>query len=635
MHQRAAQVLLVAMPYAGVNIPSIQLPLLASVLQQHGISVAEAHLYLQAASLYGASRYAGLIGPPNDSYTAQLGFTKYVFPGHWQQNISSIREYYDKNNESLKDTPMYLSFDEYVECTDKFYQTVISSIDWTPFDLIGFTLNYGQFLPSLAMAKHIKHQHPEKSIVFGGSRTTGNLGKHVLEAFEYVDFIVTGEGEQALTQLALQSDDFKDIPNLMYRSDKEIICNPVNDQVDLDTLPIPTFDQFYAQLQTCSPEVQQFFHYHGRLPVEVSRGCWWNQCSFCNLNLQYNKYREKSVKRIVQEILFLADRYKSVSFELIGNTLSKKQYRLLCTTLKALDKELFLFVEARAGHMNRKDYQLLREAGFTMIQTGIESFSAHYLNTMNKGAQVIDNIAVLKYCREQGIHNVYNLIYQYPNEEAIDFEQTKDTVNIIKAYLEPPNLCQLRVLYGSPMYCHPDQFNIKTLKPATIDELLFPPEILAHDISFIYDFEVHQKHPAYEWDELVTDWKNTRKEMMLEAVEQSSLLNHYVYYFVDGGSFIKIYDKRDNENIEICTLDPDERQVFLACLDVVSFDQLKQTLPELPDYQIAAILHLFEKNGIVYHEDNRYLALPLAVTDKQKAIDKECKTQSQDIVITQ
>ena len=38
----------------------------------------------------------------------------------------------------------------------------------------------------------------EKKIIFGGSRTVDALGIKVLETFDYVDFIVSGDGEDAL-----------------------------------------------------------------------------------------------------------------------------------------------------------------------------------------------------------------------------------------------------------------------------------------------------------------------------------------------------------------------------------------------------------------------------------------------------
>jgi radical SAM superfamily enzyme YgiQ (UPF0313 family) len=201
MHDTKKTVLLVAMPFAGITIPSIQLPVLEGYCRERGISIETRHLYLKAAELYGLQNYQYLIYPPNDSYTAQMVFSKYVFPEHWRNNEDRFQEFFNHHSVQNSQLPQF-SFDEYVHRTDVLYQWILDHVDWRSFDLIGFTLNYGQLLPSLAVAKKIKELAPEKKIVFGGSRTVDTLGMNVLRAFEYVDFIVSGDGEDALYLLA-------------------------------------------------------------------------------------------------------------------------------------------------------------------------------------------------------------------------------------------------------------------------------------------------------------------------------------------------------------------------------------------------------------------------------------------------
>ena len=378
MHDEKKSVLLVAMPFAGVTIPSIQLPVLEGYCRKRGIKIETRHLYLKAAEVYGLQNYHALIYPPNDSYTAQMVFSRYVFPQHWKNNEDRFREFF--NQHSVQNSHLQqFSFDEYVQRTDVFYQWVLEHVDWRSYDIIGFTLNYGQLLPSLAIAKKIKELAPEKKIVFGGSRTVVTLGMNVLRAFQYVDFIVSGDGEDALFRLASDYENYKSIPRLMYRMGDEVLWNKSDAVVDLNTVPIPSFDQFYQELVSTSVDVQQYYQYYGRLPVEISRGCWWNRCTFCNLNIQHQCYREKSVDRIIQEIQYLSERYHMMDFQLIGNTLPKTDYRTLFEKLKHLSRDFSFFVEARAGQLTSDDYRLMKEAGFTMIQTGIESFSQNYL----------------------------------------------------------------------------------------------------------------------------------------------------------------------------------------------------------------------------------------------------------------
>ncbi len=606
MHTTKQSVLLVAMPFAGVTIPSIQLPVLEGYGREHGVDIQTRHLYLKAAETYGLANYHSLIYPPSDSYTAQMVFSRYLFPEHWQKNIEKIKEYYATFVSSSS-----FPFEEYLRRTDVFYHWVLEHLDWQSFDLIGFTLNYGQLLPSLAIAKHIKQQAPEKKIVLGGSRVAGEMGRGVLRAFDFIDYVVSGDGEDALVLLASDLGNFSSIPGLIYRDSGEVRWNTTESVIDLAASPIPSYDPFFDELHSCSDELQQFFQYYGRLPVEISRGCWWNRCTFCNLNIQHPCYREKPIDHIAHEIQLLSDRYHILDFQLIGNTLPRTQYRGLFEALKLLGRDFSFFVEARAGQLTSDDYRLMKEAGFTTIQTGIESFSTHYLRTMNKGVRVIDNIAALKFCAQYGIYNSYNLIVRYPNEEPVDYEETKKIVQQLQGYLDSPQLCPLRIMHGSPIQQLPEKYNISALQTTPLDLLMYPPDVLEKNFTFVYTFSTTKPVPAHDWETLVQDWTKTRESTEAEAVKTHALIGHLVFYSVDGGTFMKIYDKRDKQHIRILKLNAVERDVLLACHDVISYQELQQRLSTVPEFTLAAILQSFEHAGLVYHEDDSYLSLPL------------------------
>jgi ribosomal peptide maturation radical SAM protein 1 len=627
MHDTKKSVLLVAMPFAGITIPSIQLSVLGEYCKSRGVPIQTRDLYLKAAEIYGLQHYHSLIYPPNDSYTAQIAFSRYVFPTHWKNVEEKIQDYFTMHIRQQVDS--LFSFEEYLQRTDLFYQWVLDHLEWQSADIIGFSLNYGQLLPSLAVAKTIKERAPEKTIVFGGSRTVDELGRNVLRAFEYIDYIVSGDGEDALVQLASETQDCHSIPGLIYRAGDEVVQNTRESCVDLNSAPFPSYDQFYRELAMASDEIRQFFQYGGKLPVEISRGCWWNRCTFCNLNLQHHQYREKSVDRIIQEIIGLSERYHMMDFQLIGNTLPKTEYARLFEGLKQLGRDFSFFVEARAGQLRSEEYRLMREAGFRMIQTGIESFSSQYLRKINKGVRVIDNIAALKFCRENKIKNTYNLIVRYPNEDQRDFEETQKVVSLLKRYLDPPQLCELRVMYGSAIHRHPEQYNINTLDYTSVDHLMYPSEVLEKEFSFVFDYTLMTPSPQNPWDSLVDEWKKEQERAESEAVRSHAVIDTLIFFCVDGGSFLKIYDKRNRQNIRIYVLNEVERAVFLACLDVVSFRQLQQQFANIPEFELVAILQSFEQNGLMFVEDDLYLSLPLRCSvGTHPATMKECEAKA-------
>jgi ribosomal peptide maturation radical SAM protein 1 len=611
MHPDSKSILLISMPFAGTAIPSIQLAILESYLKEREINIKTLNLYLKAADFYGLTNYNFLIYPPNDSYTAQMVFSRYVFPEHWIKTEDKIKEYFNENLSKNKEIQKQFTFKQYIKQTDEFLNWVLENTNWRSYDIIGFTLNYGQLLPSLAIAKKIKELCPDKKIIFGGSRTTDLLGIKILESFSYVDFAVSGDGEETLYLLASDYQNYKSIPGLMYTEGNEIIWNESDSFVDINNSPIPSYDSFYEELKSSSLEVQQYYYYNGRLPVEISRGCWWNRCSFCNLNIQHKKYREKNVDKIIEEIQTFSNRYKILDFQIIGNTLPKTDYRILFERLKELGKDFTFVAEARAGQLNSYDYTLMKESGFTTIQTGIESFSQHYLKKMNKGTRVIDNIAALKFCRQNGITNRYNLIVDYPNEEPVDFEETKKNIQLFKQFLDPPHICNLRVLFGSSIHRNPEQYNIQQLEYTPIDRLMYPQEILEKGFNFVYGFKRKKKSVEHGWVQLVDEWKKERELLEINGIKKQTTIDKLIFYFVDGGNFIKIYDKRDNGRIRIYVLDELERNIFLACMDVISQNELQERFLDIPSNQIVQILEGFEQSGIIFHEDDCYLSLPL------------------------
>jgi len=538
-------ILLISMPFAGTAVPSIQLPILEGYLKERGIQVNTRHLYLKAAEFYKIQHYHNLINHPSNSYIAQLSYIPYVFPHHWENNKKRIIEYFNnkiighiKNQETF-------NFEYYTQQTDNFYNWVIESLDWQPFDFIGFTLNYGQLLPSLVIAKKIKELHPEKKVIFGGSRTIYPLGMKILETFDYIDFIVSGDGEEPLYLLSSDFDNYTSIPNLMYKDKNKAVWNEKQVTTDLQSLPPLSFDSFFEELSQTSRDVQQYFSLYGRLPIEISRGCWWNKCSFCNQCIIHPNYREKTVDQIVTELQILSEKYQILSFQLIGDTLLKNNYSQLCEKIKSLQKDYQLFGEARAGQLKQNDYQRLKEAGFNHIQTGIETFSSNYLKKINKGVRIIDNVAALKYSKECGIINSYNLIVNYPNEEKIDFEQTKKTIKYFKQFIDPPHLSPLNVEYGTTIFCNPREFNVKEFNHTQIDTLLFPKEILDKKIAWFYETE-NKRELTNNWQDLVKEWELDREQREIQAVKSNLIADKYVFYYLDGGIFLKIYDKRNN-----------------------------------------------------------------------------------------
>jgi hypothetical protein len=231
---------------------------------------------------------------------------------------------------------------------------------------------------------------------------------------------------------------------------------------------------------------------------------------------------------------------------------------------------------------------------------------------MNKGVRLIDNIAALKFCKENQINNVYNIIINYPNEEKLDFEETKKNINLFKQYLDPPQISKFIVKFGSPIHQNPGNYNIKKFENINSDKLIYPKAFLEKNFNYYYNFKRRDNFIEHDWEKLISDWNKEREISTSKFLKSQSTIDKLIFYFVDGGNFIKIYDKRNSDKVMIYMLNKLERDVLLSCSDVISYKKLQEKLPHIPDYQLAAILHSLEENNIVFREENNYLTLPLS-----------------------
>ena len=59
-------------------------------------------------------------------------------------------------------------------------------------------------------------------------------------------------------------------------------------------------------------------------------------------------------------------------------------------------------------------------------------------------------------------------------------------------------------------------------------------------------------------------------------------------------------------------LNNEERELFLACTDVISKSELEDEFKHIDPSELEAILNSFVEAGILYREDEWYLALPIS-----------------------
>jgi ribosomal peptide maturation radical SAM protein 1 len=485
----SGNVLLVNMPFSGADRPQLALGILKAALRTQGISCDVAYLNLILAQRMGAQRYQWFCGELSDmTFAGEWVFARSFF-GKMLLDVDGYFDYLRRVVGLKAEVIQYIM--KLSEWIPEYLDPCVRLIDWERYSVIGFTSTFEQNMASLSLAYEIKKRYPDKIIVMGGSNCADPMGKALLRCFPFLDYIFSGESDHSFgkfMECINRPESIKDIHGLFYRDGNAVKSTGTADLVtDMDSLPIPDYDDYFAQLETTSipsqiPLLLQF---------ETARGCWWgakHHCTFCGLNALSMNFRAKSQGRALEEIVKLTSRYPVKRLAAVDNIMDMKYFRELLPELKRRQLALSIFYEIKAN-LTKEEVALLREAGVDFIQPGIESFSPKLLKLMRKGVSPLQNIQLLKWCRQFGVEPMWNLLYGIPGESAEDYEKMLPLL-VSLSHLRPPfSSGKVRLDRYSPYFQSPEEFGLVDARAAHVYNYIYPfsPAEL-DDLAYHYEF---------------------------------------------------------------------------------------------------------------------------------------------------
>ena len=462
--------LLLNMPFVSLGRPAIGISILKARLAEEGISCSVKYGNLLFAERVGTEAYA-LINDRLASwmFTGEWLFSEQVFPGvDRSPYISSLRE-------NLSDR----EFDIVMDLRTKvgpFLEACFEQFDLASYDIIGFTSTFEQNLASLALARLIKNRYPEKTMVLGGGNCEGIMGLELHKQFPWIDYVCSGESENsfpALVKAMSAGTTIAGLPGLVYREKSESkLAAPADRVHDMDGQPDPDYDDYFAALQNLriGPQVSP------ALLIESARGCWWgakSHCTFCGLNGSTLTFRAKGAARVYAELRRQKERYRVTHFIGVDNIMSHEYFRDLLPMLKEDNPGITLFYEIKSN-LKPAQVELLRDAGVTGIQPGIESLNSHVLQLMRKGVTGIQNVQLLRLCREYGLDLAWNLLYGFPGETPQDYIETGKVIEAVYHLKAPGAVARIRLDRFSPNYDSAESFGLVSVRPFDIYGHIYP-----------------------------------------------------------------------------------------------------------------------------------------------------------------
>ena len=284
--------------------------------------------------------------------------------------------------------------------------------------VLGISVFIGTIAASLFAFRLAKRIYPHVKTVMGGGVFNGLLaeGSPNLDFFaektkSYIDYIIIGEGENLFLKL---------LKGQLPTSQRIFTLKDIDGYVlELSKAVIPDMSDFQL------PSYPYLVYY-------ASRSCPY-RCKFCSDPVLWGKYRRKSAKQVVDELVAL---YRKHGYQLFIMTdlLMNPMVTELAEEFIKSEVSIYWDTHFRVDRQtcDPQKTMLWRRGGLYRVELGVESGSQRILDLMDKKItlqQIKENLAALAYA---GIKTTTYWVIGYPGETAADFQQTLDLIEELK-----------------------------------------------------------------------------------------------------------------------------------------------------------------------------------------------------------
>ncbi|WP_224367102.1 RiPP maturation radical SAM C-methyltransferase [Hyalangium versicolor] len=603
------KILLVAMPWHSLDTPSLALGILHERIK-HSRDPHEVIDFYGSFKWgeYMAERSEGKLGAKDYTAIAEggifMGMGDWMFSaalyGQEQWRVDEYKAYLDKLSRWSDWLPKIQSW------SPGFIARMVDEVVALNPDFVGFTSTFMQNVASLALARAIKERNPKIITAMGGANCDGPQGAALHRNFSFMDYIVRGEGEQAFVELldALGGHvELKDIAGLCWRKDGRSIVNADRTHAfPAHQIPAPNYDAYFDAVAQTPLRVD----FEPKLVMEGARGCWWGEkhhCTFCGLNGSMMNFRSKPPTQLWEEMRAIVERHQTLDILMVDNIIDLKYFKGLLPHISQSGLNLRIHYEVKSN-LNSEQIQALKAAGVVNVQPGIENLSTHVLKLMAKGINGCHNVQTLRDCEDQGLTISWNYLYGFPGETPEDYTAVIEQLPALAHLQHPGGASRIALERFSPNFENPS-LGFTDRIPALFYPIVYDlPQHELMDLAYIFEttFKGISGETAEALGKAVAQWR--------ESYPKSELS------YRDDGRFIYIRDRRANwPEKDLVMTDPLEVAVFRALMRPQAAATLAESMRTAGHTtsveQMTQLLADWRKQGLVFEESGRFIALPL------------------------
>lgn len=330
---------------------------------------------------------------------------------------------------------------------------ILKDIYKNEYDIILFSTYIWNVGDIVKLCDNLKKIRPNTKIALGGPEVSYD-SYEAMKKYDFVDYILYGEGELIFKDLVLHlqgKKDINDVNGLVYRQGNEIIVNkPMELLQNLDEIPSP-----YENLNPKEYENRIVYY-------ESSRGCPFN-CQYC-LSSTIPGLRYFSLDRIKSDLKALIDaRVSQIKFiDRTFNANKKVAMEIMDFLMKNDNGYTTYHFEVTAYLIDDKMLKFLADCkeGLFQFEIGVQSTNEKTLDAVGrrddfkKLSHVVQTVASYR-----NIHQHLDLIAGLPYEDYKSFENSfNDVFNLGIEHLQ---LGFLKMIKGTGMRKVADEHGFK------------------------------------------------------------------------------------------------------------------------------------------------------------------------------
>ena len=298
-------------------------------------------------------------------------------------------------------------------------------------DIVGLTAPFpGNIYGAFRIARTIKRLAPATRIALGGGYVNTELRELAdPRVFDYVDFITLDDGEAPMLALL---EHVRDSSRPLFRTFVRqagavtLVTDAAIHDIPFRDAGTPTYrglplERYLSLFEMLNPMHRLWSD--GRWnKLTVAHGCYWKQCNFCDVTLDYiARYERAPADLLVDRIEAMIAETGQTGFHFVDEAAPPAALEALAQRL--LDRKVMItwwgnvrFEKAFTPELA----QLLARSGCVAISGGLEVASDRLLELMKKGVTVEQVARVTRAFADAGVMVHAYLMYGFPTQTAQD-----------------------------------------------------------------------------------------------------------------------------------------------------------------------------------------------------------------------